>query len=150
MTNWSRIITAAFVGLTLALAFDASSDDTAPKAGADKAQEVGAAHVPGTADQPKAGSHKGPHEIEICECVPVYRPPKLGKPRMTVGGGSRGPGKGFPALYVLVPDHVGQTTSSQPSLFWFVDDVPRPTGRIDRRPTLFHRRKRPVPVRIGG
>ena len=56
--------------------------------------------------------------------LPVYRPPSVGKPARTVGGGSRGPGDGFTELYVLVPDHVGQTVAEQPSLFWYVDKVP--------------------------
>ncbi len=124
MSNTIRSIAVGFVGLALVLAFDAISDDTSPKAGADKAVKSDTAHAPDTAHDPKAGTGDGAHEVELSACIPVYRPPKLGKPRMTVGGGSRGPGKGFPALYVIVPDHVGQTTSSQPSLFWFVDEVP--------------------------
>jgi hypothetical protein len=63
--------------------------------------------------------------------LPIYQPPKVGKPARTVGGGSRGPGDGIPELYVLVPDHVGQTASEQPSLFWYVDEVPKSPTRID-------------------
>jgi hypothetical protein len=61
----------------------------------------------------------------------IYRPPSVGKPTRTVGGGSRGPGDGVPELYVLVPQHVGRTVSEQPSLFWYVDDVPATPIRVD-------------------
>lgn len=56
--------------------------------------------------------------------APIYRPSRVGTPARTVGGGSRGPGSGVPALYVLVPDHVAQTASAQPSLFWYIDKAP--------------------------
>jgi hypothetical protein len=62
--------------------------------------------------------------------LPVYQPPKVGKPARTIGGGSRGPGDGYPELYVLVPDHVGQTSATQPSLFWYVDEVPKTMVRV--------------------
>ncbi|MFQ5417746.1 MAG: DUF928 domain-containing protein [Myxococcota bacterium] len=54
----------------------------------------------------------------------VYTPPAIGKPAQTVGGGSRGSSDKVPALFVVAPDHVGQTTSAAPSLFWFIDQVP--------------------------
>jgi hypothetical protein len=63
--------------------------------------------------------------------LPIYRPPGVGKPARTVGGGSRGPGDGFSELYVLVPDHVGRTASDQPALFWYIDEVPSAPVRID-------------------
>jgi hypothetical protein len=62
--------------------------------------------------------------------MPIYRPPAVGKPARTVGGGSRGPGDGFPQIYALVPNHVAWTSSQQPSLFWFVDDTPAPSSKI--------------------
>jgi hypothetical protein len=62
---------------------------------------------------------------------PVYKPPKIGKPAHTVGGGSRGSSDKVPQLFVVVPDHVGQTTSAEPSLFWYVDRVPDPSIRIE-------------------
>jgi hypothetical protein len=63
--------------------------------------------------------------------LPIYRPPSVGKPAHSVGGGTRGPGDGSPALYVLVPNHVAQTASSQPSLFWFVDNAPGAQARME-------------------
>jgi hypothetical protein len=61
----------------------------------------------------------------------VYKPPKFGKPAQTVGGGSRGTADKVPALFVVTPDHVGQTSSAQPSLFWFIDRVPGASLRIE-------------------
>ncbi|TFG91866.1 MAG: DUF928 domain-containing protein [Myxococcales bacterium] len=52
--------------------------------------------------------------------APVYRLPKVGKPRGRIGGGRRGPITGVADVRVLVPDHVGQTTSAQPSLYWYL------------------------------
>lgn len=56
--------------------------------------------------------------------LPVYRPPSIGQPARTVGGGTRGPGDGFPSIYVLVPDHPGRTASARPTLYWYVDHAP--------------------------
>jgi hypothetical protein len=50
----------------------------------------------------------------------------LSKPTRTVGGGSRGVGDTAPALYAIVPNHVAQSASKQPSLFWYLDgELPR-------------------------
>ncbi len=57
------------------------------------------------------------------EAPAVYKPPARGKPRTRVGGGVRG-GEAAPSLQVLVPEHIGQTLSDQPSLFWYVDGPP--------------------------
>ncbi|MBW2290637.1 MAG: DUF928 domain-containing protein [Deltaproteobacteria bacterium] len=62
---------------------------------------------------------------------PVYQPPKLGKPARTVGGGSRGSKDKVPALFVVAPEHVGQTASARPSLFYFIDRVPDPSIRVE-------------------
>jgi hypothetical protein len=62
--------------------------------------------------------------------LPLYKPPKVGKPARTVGGGSRGPGDGYPDVYVLVPAHVAQTAMDQPSLFWYLDEVPKDMDRV--------------------
>ena len=61
----------------------------------------------------------------------MYRPPAVGKPARTVGGGSRGSADKIPALYAIVPDHVARTTSRQPVLFWHVDRVPDASTRIE-------------------
>ena len=62
---------------------------------------------------------------------PIYQPPKLGKPARTVGGGSRGSKDKVPALFVVAPEHVGQTASAKPSLFYFIDRVPDPSIRVE-------------------
>lgn len=61
----------------------------------------------------------------------VYKPPTMGKPAKTVGGGSRGDGEVMPRLFVMAPNHVGQTTSGQPSLFWYIDRVPDAGWRLE-------------------
>ena len=61
----------------------------------------------------------------------VYQPPARGRPTHTVGGATRGTGDKVPVLFVVTPDHVGQTTSAQPSLFWYVDRVPDASVRIE-------------------
>lgn len=61
---------------------------------------------------------------------PIYRPPSVGQPARTVGGGTRGPGDGYPSVYVLVPDHTGRTTRAQPTLYWYVDDAPTPDTAV--------------------
>ena len=61
----------------------------------------------------------------------IYRPPAIDKPAQTVGGGSRGSSDKVPALFGVAPNHVGQTLSSEPSLFWFIDQVPDPSIRIE-------------------
>jgi hypothetical protein len=58
------------------------------------------------------------------QAILVYKPPLRGKPRARVGGGVRSPAGEWPLLYVLVPEHTGQTISAQPSLFWYVDRTP--------------------------
>jgi hypothetical protein len=61
----------------------------------------------------------------------VYQPPARGRPAHTVGGATRGTGDKVPVLFVVTPDHVGQTTSAQPSLFWYVDRVPDASIQIE-------------------
>jgi hypothetical protein len=36
----------------------------------------------------------------------------------------------WPSLFTLVPDHVGRTIASQPSLFWYVDTLPEPDVEV--------------------
>ena len=63
--------------------------------------------------------------------APGFVPPLRGRPAGRVGGGSRGIGDGLiPVLAVLVPDHVARTLSAQPSLFWYIDTVPKSGTRL--------------------
>jgi Domain of Unknown Function (DUF928) len=79
-----------------------------------------------TADKPDAAGAPASQPRKL-----QYRPPVVGKPARSVGGGSRGVRDRIPVVYVLVPDHVGQTTSAQPSLFWFIDRVPDPSAHVE-------------------
>ena len=51
----------------------------------------------------------------------IYQPPMRGAPstRVRVGGASRGAEGSISSLYVLTPDHTGQTSVAQPTLYWF-------------------------------
>lgn len=51
---------------------------------------------------------------------PLYQPPRRGAPGGRVGGGTRGPSRGLPLLYALVPDHVAVTAEPQPPLVWYL------------------------------
>ena len=52
--------------------------------------------------------------------IPLYEPPLRGAPRGRIGGGSRGIGDDLYTLFVMAPDHVGQTSRNQPGLFWYL------------------------------
>jgi hypothetical protein len=52
-------------------------------------------------------------------------PPSIGGPRgRTIGAATRSARLPGPTLYSLVPEHTGQTVSTQPSLFWYLDRLP--------------------------
>jgi hypothetical protein len=88
----------------LGIAILAAGPEAGPARGADEA-------APGSTTAPApapAGS------------APVYRLPKVGQPRGRIGGGRRGPLLGGAEIQALVPDHVGQTTSAHPDLFWYL------------------------------
>lgn len=60
--------------------------------------------------------------------LPLYIPPSLGMPEGRVGAGTRGAGRQY-SIQVLAPDHVGLTTATQPTLYWYLAN---PTStRID-------------------
>ncbi len=61
--------------------------------------------------------------------LPVYRPPRRGAPRAKVGGCMRG-APALPKPLALAPDHLAQTVSAQPSLFWYIDAVPGRDSRL--------------------
>jgi len=61
----------------------------------------------------------------------LYVAPDRGKPVKPTGGATRGSDKKIPLMFALTPDHVGQTVSAQPSLFWYVDRVPDAAMRIE-------------------
>ena len=52
--------------------------------------------------------------------APAYVPPQRGAPQRRVGGSSRGMEGTLPRVILLVPDHVGLTTSENPPLYWYL------------------------------
>ncbi len=62
--------------------------------------------------------------------MPIYKPPAVGKPTRTVGGGSRGTSNTVPVVLALVPEHVAQSAAPSPSLFWYVDRVPDASWKV--------------------
>ena len=52
--------------------------------------------------------------------LPAYKPRKESVPRARIGGSTRGGDPADPAVIALVPDHVGLTLKSDPSLCWFL------------------------------
>lgn len=71
------------------------------------------------ADEPAGGSAP-PAADASASPAPVYQLPKVGKPRGRIGGGRRGPIGDVAEIEALVPDHVGQTASAQPNLYWYL------------------------------
>ena len=84
--------------------------------------------------------------------APVYRPPARGAPAGRIGGGTRGVAVGV-QVSALVPDHVGQTASEQPTVYWYLTREASDTvevtliDQVGTRPLLEHRL--PPPVRAG-
>jgi len=91
------VITVALGSNPASAADEPSSGNASPSAGASPADATGAP-------------------------APAYRLPKVGKPRGRIGGGRRGPLTSAVEIRALVPDHVGQTTSAQPNLYWYLDE----------------------------
>ena len=120
----------ASVTLAATAVFAEEQGSTAPKAPAAAPQATA-----GTSES--SASQATPGKAEASAGQPTqarklqYRPPVAGKPARTVGGGSRGVRDRIPLVYALVPDHVGQTASAQPSFFWFIDRVPDPSAHVE-------------------
>lgn len=79
---------------------------------------------------PAAAEQHGEAPDAVSAAPPVYQLPKVGKPTGRVGGGRRGTG-GLPDLYVLVPDHVGYTASTQPVLYWYLSEQAKGDVRFE-------------------
>ena len=60
----------------------------------------------------------------------VYKPPRRGSPRGRVAGGVRNASAALPEPLALAPDHIAETISTSPSLFWHLDGTPPETARI--------------------
>jgi len=78
-------------------------------------------------DRTKKIPDKNTEKIEekslIKQNMLTYRPPLRGAPAGRIAGGTRGLNTQFPYLCSLVPEHVGLTTSKQPSLYYFLSDA---------------------------
>lgn len=70
--------------------------------------------------RPSGQSEPAPPRSAPAVATPVYKPPLRGAPGGRVGGGTRGTGRETFVLAVLAPQHTGQTTQEQPSLYWFI------------------------------
>lgn len=92
----------------------ASSDE-----GVQKAQGTGAGNEDERATPPPDVSTRG----SDTDPLPVYSPPRRATPRSMVSGGLRLT-RGLPQPLALVPAHVALTSSSSPSLFWWIGAVP--------------------------
>jgi len=51
--------------------------------------------------------------------VPIYKPPLRGAPAGRVAAGTRGAGQEIPYLCLIVPEHIGLTIFSQPTLYFY-------------------------------
>lgn len=86
--------------------------------------------------------------------APVFRPPKRGAPVGRVAAGTRGQILDKPlALSVLTPDQAGLTASAQPTLYWFVSEVPpypvELTVTEDQAVSPLAEKRIPTPERAG-
>jgi hypothetical protein len=59
-------------------------------------------------------------QAEASAGMPLYVPPLRGAPGGRFGGGTRGLDTKPITVQVLVPDHVGWTSQTQPVLYWFI------------------------------
>jgi hypothetical protein len=82
-------------------------------------------------EKAESASETPAKELEPVSAAPPARPiqllyvaPDRGKPVKPTGGATRGSDKKIPLMFALTPDHVGQTVSAQPSLFWYLDRIP--------------------------
>ncbi|MBW2424253.1 MAG: DUF928 domain-containing protein [Deltaproteobacteria bacterium] len=87
-----------------------------------------------TSSTPNGGARPDPSSQDassVESAPPLYVLPRVGKPRNRVGGGRRGAGAELPEIYALVPEHVGQTTSEQPVLYWYLSGTAPETVRFE-------------------
>ena len=103
------------------------------------APNMAAAEPDPKTDKAESTSETPATELEPVSAAPpassflrlLYVAPDLGKPVKPTGGATRGTTKKIPLMFALTPDHVGQTVSAQPSLFWYIERVPDASMRIE-------------------
>jgi hypothetical protein len=126
-----RIWTLSRLALSIALiALPAVAEEPQGRGTASEKPDVSSAPETAGAEKKAPSETKAPGPVGARPLV-LYRPPKVGKPAESVGGGTRGRTDLAPVVFALVPDHVGRTSSSQPSLFWFVDRQLEPPIRVE-------------------
>jgi len=111
------------IGWLLGVAFAGIASAGAAVAAEDEQGSAGKAVGPSGATPPAVSSSP----------PPLYQLPKVGKPRGRIGGGRRGAMGAAAELQALVPDHVGQTASAHPSLYWYLAE---PAGEVAFELTL--------------
>jgi hypothetical protein len=91
---------------------------------------VTAAEPDPKSEKAESASEAPTTELEPVSAAPppslrlLYVAPDRGKPVKPTGGATRGSNKKVPLMFALTPDHVGQTISAQPSLFWYIERTP--------------------------
>jgi len=102
------------------------------------APSISAAEPDPATEKAESAGEAAAKEIQPVDAAPPARPlqllyvaPDRGKPVKPTGGATRGSNKKVPLMFALTPDHVGQTVSAQPSLFWYLDRTPDPSMRIE-------------------
>jgi len=103
-------VCAVIIGLSLALPLSgfASSDDK-KKADDNTQQEK-------TPPEKKEPGKETPKQINP---LPIYKPPLRGAPAGRVAAGTRGADQELPYLCLIVPEHIGLTIFSQPTLYYY-------------------------------
>jgi len=75
-------------------------------------------------DDSAESSRARQESAEANDVAVVYQPPRRGAPHHNVGAGGVRGAFARPKPLVMAPDHVGQTMSATPSLFWYIDGSP--------------------------
>jgi hypothetical protein len=100
------------LSLILTMSLNASDQDTKNKS--DKAQQK----------ETTTKQDKPQKEIpELINHLPIYKPPLRGAPAGRVAAGTRGTDQEIPYLCLIVPEHVGLTISSQPTLYFYLSKI---------------------------
>lgn len=84
---------------------------------------------PPAAASPPAAEPERPAPIMLATATPSYRAPAGASPRFRPSSALRGMGSGL-MLLASVPEHVAQSASEQPSLFWYLSELPRAGGEF--------------------
>jgi hypothetical protein len=117
---YGSVLALLLVGPGATLAGDTEAEDAAA------GKQVPSIKLQGKEDVAARGVALPLYRPPVPPKAPSFVPPKRGKPAGRVGGGSRDTGgDAWPVLAALVPEHVGRTVSDQPSLFWYIDAVPK-------------------------